>query len=96
MLSPINLFIMVKKQWRPLEIYRIILEKRGINKCDNSSSQRKAGVSSSTTIEFEVLVLYTPPAELVTTLTSNSSRRWRIKAEEAPFWIRPCGWCGNC
>jgi hypothetical protein len=34
-----------------------------------------AGVSSSTT-EFEVLVLYTPPAELVTTLTS-SSRRWR-------------------
>jgi hypothetical protein len=45
-----------------------------------------AGVSSSTTIEFEVLVVYTPPAELVTTLTSNSSRRWRIKAEAKPHF----------
>jgi hypothetical protein len=66
-IKPINLFIMVKKQWRPLEIYRIILEKRVSIICDNSSSQRK-GRCKFTTIEFEVLVLYTPPAELVTHL----------------------------
>lgn len=39
------------------------------------------GVSSSTTIEVEVLALYAPPADLLTMLTSDSSRTWRLKAE---------------
>jgi hypothetical protein len=52
----------------------------------------KAGVSSSATIEFEVLVLYTPPSELVTMLTANSSRTWRIKAEgNNHFGLGPVG-----
>lgn len=52
----------------------------------------KAGVSSSSTIEIEVLVVYVPPAELVTILTGNSSRTWRIKAESANhFGLGPVG-----
>ena len=39
------------------------------------------GMSSSTTVEVEVLVVYEPPADLITMLTSDSSRTWRIKAE---------------
>lgn len=52
----------------------------------------KGGVSSSTTIEIEVLVVYVPPAELVTILTGNSSRTWRIKAEgNGHFGLGPVG-----
>jgi hypothetical protein len=52
----------------------------------------RGGISSSATIEFEVLVLYTPPAELVTLLTANSSRTWRIKAEgNNHFGLGPVG-----
>lgn len=40
-----------------------------------------AGVSSSKTIELDVLVVYEPPADLLTMLTSDSSRTWRVKAE---------------
>jgi hypothetical protein len=40
-----------------------------------------AGVTSSATIEVEVLALYAPPADLLTMLTSNSSRTWRVEAE---------------
>ena len=36
------------------------------------------GMSSSKTIEVEVLALYEPPADLLTMLTSNSSRTWKI------------------
>jgi hypothetical protein len=39
------------------------------------------GVSTSKTIEVQVNVLYIPPADLVTMLTANSSRTWRIKSE---------------
>ncbi|HCE53528.1 MAG TPA: glucan endo-1,3-beta-D-glucosidase [Lutibacter sp.] len=39
------------------------------------------GVSSSKTVEVEVLVVYLPPADLLTMLTSDSSRTWRLKAE---------------
>jgi len=39
------------------------------------------GISSSKTIEVEVLVVYAPPADLLTMLTSDSSRTWRIKNE---------------
>tara|TARA_R110001583_G_scaffold44521_1_gene141179 strand:+ start:12812 stop:13693 length:882 start_codon:yes stop_codon:yes gene_type:complete len=41
----------------------------------------KGGVSSSTSVELEVKVLYSPPADLLTMLTSDSSRTWRLKAE---------------
>jgi len=41
----------------------------------------KAGVSSSASVELEVLVVYEPPADLLTMLTGDSSRTWRIKAE---------------
>jgi len=40
-----------------------------------------AGVSSSETIQLDVLVVYEPPADLLTMLTGDSSRTWRIKAE---------------
>lgn len=40
------------------------------------------GASTSQTIEVDVLSLYEPPEELITMLTSNSSRTWRIKSEQ--------------
>jgi hypothetical protein len=39
------------------------------------------GLSSSKTVEVEVDVKYAPPADLLTMLTSDSSRTWRIKSE---------------
>lgn len=39
------------------------------------------GASSTQTVEVEVLSLYEPPADLITMLTSDSSRTWRIKSE---------------
>ena len=39
------------------------------------------GVSSSASIQIDVLVVYEPPADLLTMLTGDSSRTWRIKAE---------------
>ena len=51
-----------------------------------------AGASSSKTIEVEVLSLYEPPADLLTMLTSNSSRVWRIKNEAGGhFGLGPVG-----
>jgi hypothetical protein len=52
----------------------------------------KAGVTTSSTIEIEVSVVYVPPADLVTSLTGNSSRIWRIKAEaKNHFGLGPVG-----
>lgn len=52
----------------------------------------RGGVSTSKTIEVEVLSTYAPPADLLTMLTSNSSRVWRIKAETKPhFGLGPVG-----
>jgi hypothetical protein len=52
----------------------------------------KGGISSSTTIEIEVLAIYEPPAALVTILNANSSRTWRIKAEgNGHFGLGPVG-----
>lgn len=52
----------------------------------------RGGISSSTTVELEVLVLYAPPADLLTMLTDNSSRTWRIKAESnGHFGLGPVG-----
>jgi len=60
-----------------------------------------AGASSSKTIEVEVLSLYEPPADLLTMLTSNSSRTWRIKSEGGKHFglghvggSTPCEWYG--
>ncbi|TYP74370.1 glycoside hydrolase family 16 protein [Aquimarina intermedia] len=45
------------------------------------------GVSSSTTVEVDVLVLYEPPIELITMLTTGS---WRIKSEvQGHFGLGP-------
>ena len=39
------------------------------------------GAITSETFEIEVLSTYEPPADLITMLTNDSSRTWRIKAE---------------
>jgi len=50
------------------------------------------GVSTTKTIEIEVLSLYAPPADLLTMLTSDSSRTWRIAAEVGShFGLGPVG-----
>ncbi len=50
------------------------------------------GVSSSKTFEVEVLSLYEPPADLLTMLTANSSRTWRVAAElPQHFGLGPVG-----
>ena len=38
------------------------------------------GVATTKTVEVEVFVAYTPPAELVTMLTANNTRTWKIKS----------------
>lgn len=54
----------------------------GINKYTVTVVAYGAGGASSTkTIEVEVEVVYVPPAELITMLTGDSSRTWRIKSE---------------
>lgn len=51
-----------------------------------------AGVSSSETIEVEVLATYEPPQDLLDKLLGDGSRSWRIKSE-APghFGLGPVG-----
>ena len=50
------------------------------------------GASSSKTIDVEVLSLYEPPADLITMLTSDSTRTWRIKSEGGShFGLGPVG-----
>lgn len=46
----------------------------------------RAGISSSKTIEVEVLSTYSPPADLITMLTADSERVWRIKGEAKPHF----------
>lgn len=41
----------------------------------------KGGLTTSAPIQVEVLALYTPPADLITMLTNDNSRVWRIKNE---------------
>jgi len=40
-----------------------------------------AGVTSSTSMEVEVLVLYSPPADLLTMLTGDATRTWSMKSD---------------
>lgn len=50
------------------------------------------GMSSSKTVEVEVLALYEPPADLLTMLTSNSSRTWKIASDvNKHFGLGPVG-----
>jgi len=50
------------------------------------------GVSTSRIIEIDVLSTYEPPADLITMLTSDSSRTWRIKSEQGGhFGLGPVG-----
>ncbi len=50
------------------------------------------GILSSTFGEADVLVTYSPPADLLTMLTADSSRTWRIKAEaDGHFGLGPVG-----
>ena len=50
------------------------------------------GVSSSTTIQVEVLVTYAPPADLIEKLVGNGSKTWRIKSEKpGHFGLGPVG-----
>ncbi len=67
--------------------------KTGINKYTVTVvATGKGGVSSSKTIEIEVLAVYEPPTELVKILNGNSSRTWRIKAEvKDHFGLGPVG-----
>ncbi|MFT5216335.1 MAG: hypothetical protein ACI83H_001457 [Glaciecola sp.] len=50
------------------------------------------GISTTKTIEVEVLALYEPPAELLTILHNNSQKSWRV-AGELPehFGLGPVG-----
>ncbi len=51
-----------------------------------------AGVSSSITVEVEVLVTYAPPADLIDKLVGNGSKTWRIKSEKPNhFGLGPAG-----
>lgn len=50
------------------------------------------GVSSSKTIEVDVLALYEPPADLLDMLVGNGEKTWRIKAESnGHFGLGPVG-----
>ncbi|WP_428741775.1 glucan endo-1,3-beta-D-glucosidase [Tenacibaculum sp.] len=52
----------------------------------------RGGISSSKTLEVQVLSTYSPPADLLTMLTADSERVWRIKAESKPhFGLGPVG-----
>lgn len=52
----------------------------------------KGGISTTTTIEVEVLATYAPPADLLATLVGNGSKTWRIKSEQnAHFGLGPVG-----
>lgn len=52
----------------------------------------RGGISSSQSINVQVLSLYEPPADLITMLTSDSSRTWRIKNEATGhFGLGPIG-----
>ncbi|WP_299246982.1 glycoside hydrolase family 16 protein [uncultured Lacinutrix sp.] len=50
------------------------------------------GVSTSTTLEVEVLATYAPPVDLLTTLVGDGFKTWRIKSEQnAHFGLGPVG-----
>ena len=67
--------------------------KKGVNKyVVTVVASGKGGISTSKTIEVEVLALYEPSPELVTFLNANSSKTWRIKAEgNNHFGLGPVG-----
>ena len=61
-----------------------------------------AGVSTISTLSVEVLALYNPPAELITMLTGDSNKTWRIESETQGHFgvgpadaIDPIWWAAN-
>lgn len=61
-----------------------------------------AGVSSTATTSVEVLALYNPPAELITMLTADSNKTWRIESETPGHFgvgpadeVAPIWWAAN-
>ena len=55
------------------------------------------GVTTSTTVEVQVLVTYSPPADLLEKLVGNGSKTWRIKSEKPKhFGLGPVGGNVNC
>ncbi|WP_289044495.1 glycoside hydrolase family 16 protein [uncultured Olleya sp.] len=51
-----------------------------------------AGVSTTSTIEVEVLATYSPPADLLDALVGDGSKTWRIKSEKnGHFGLGPVG-----
>ncbi len=54
-----------------------------------------AGVTSTMTMDVEVLTLYSPPAELLTMLTGDATRVWRVKNEtQGHMGVGPLGATG--
>ena len=50
------------------------------------------GVSSTATIDIDVLATYAPPADLLNALVGDGSKTWRIKSEkQAHFGLGPVG-----
>lgn len=50
------------------------------------------GISTSRTIEVDVLALYEPPADLITILNGNSQKSWRVAGELSEhFGLGPVG-----
>ena len=55
------------------------------------------GISTTKTIEVEVLALYEPPADLLEMLIADGSRTWRIKSEvPCHFGLGPVGGSVPC
>jgi hypothetical protein len=60
----------------------LIFSSLGLNTYDVTAvAFGTGGASTSTTIQVEILSTYEPSAELLTMLTSDDSRAWRIKSE---------------
>lgn len=56
-----------------------------------------AGITSSESMQVEVLASYSPPADLLAKLTNNSSRTFRIKSEgNKHFGLGPVGGATPC
>jgi hypothetical protein len=61
----------------------LIFSSLGVNTYDVTAIAFGAGgASTSTTIQVEILSTYEPPADLLTMLTSDDSRAWRIKSDQ--------------
>ncbi|PIF01550.1 MAG: laminarinase [Maribacter sp.] len=73
-----------KEEMAPTGEFTINFSTTGINTYNVTvQAYGKADVSTTKTIEVEVLVLYTAPDDLLEMLYGNGERTWRVKAESA-------------